>query len=50
MKFIDTENDNEILDFDKMTWKQFRYLVREAQRRNEEEEYHPEWYDGNIQE
>lgn len=38
-RFIDTSNDKEIVDFNKMTWKQFRYLVKEAQRINEEEKY-----------
>lgn len=52
-KFIDIDNDNAIIDFNNMTFKQFRYLVAQANRKNKEEtdktelEFFEKNYDGN---
>ena len=37
-RFVNMENDKEIIDFNNMTVKQFRYLVRKAIEINKEED------------
>lgn len=46
-RFIDTENDDSIVDFNNMTFRQFRYLVGQAIKQNnfEKEKYFYENYD-----
>lgn len=52
-KFIDTSDDKAIVDFNNMTFKQFRYLVKEAIRVNQEIDqrkwdiYTRDYYDNN---
>ena len=52
-KFIDTSDDKAIVDFNNMTFKQFRYLVKEATRVNQEIDqrkwdiYTGKYYDNN---
>lgn len=52
-KFIDTSDDKAIVDFNNMTFKQFRYLVKEAIRVNQEIDqrkwdiYIGKYYDNN---
>lgn len=52
-KFIDTSDDKATVDFNNMTFKQFRYLVKEAIRVNQEIDqrkwdiYIDKYYDNN---